>query len=95
MFNDIKHSYLADQAGDDGHLDEQRHDLYNEAQSLSGILDKESIYLTIFVPDYTECCSLPSLKYRWFSLPLMKLQNGEKMQNDISVAEVLEEPGSY
>lgn len=37
----------ADQAGDDGHLDEQGHDLYNEAQSLSDILVKESIYLTI------------------------------------------------
>ncbi|XBH63536.1 uncharacterized protein [Aegilops tauschii subsp. strangulata] len=42
-----RHSYLADQAGGDNLLDEQRHDLYNEAQSLSDILDKESIYLTI------------------------------------------------
>uniref|UniRef100_A0A8I6WFF4 Trimethylguanosine synthase n=1 Tax=Hordeum vulgare subsp. vulgare TaxID=112509 RepID=A0A8I6WFF4_HORVV len=34
-----------DQAGDGSHLDEQRHDLYNEAQSLSD--DKESIYPSV------------------------------------------------
>lgn len=38
---------ICDQAGDDSHLDEQRHDFYNEAQSLPDIPDKESIYVTI------------------------------------------------
>ncbi|KAM3413242.1 hypothetical protein ACQJBY_004425 [Aegilops geniculata] len=60
-----------DQAGDDSHLDEQRHDLYNEAQSLSDIRDKESIYPSVIAT-------------------INEVQDGENMQNDSSVAEVLE-----
>ncbi|VAH11551.1 unnamed protein product [Triticum turgidum subsp. durum] len=61
-----------DQAGDNGHLDEQRHDLYyNEAQSLSDIPDKESIYPSVIAT-------------------IDEVQDGENMQNDSSVAEVLE-----
>ncbi|XP_037428761.1 uncharacterized protein LOC119294634 isoform X2 [Triticum dicoccoides] len=61
-----------DQAGDNSHLDEQRHDLYyNEAQSLSDIPDKESIYPSVIAT-------------------IDEVQDGENMQNDSSVAEVLE-----
>uniref|UniRef100_A0A453A2Y8 WW domain-containing protein n=1 Tax=Aegilops tauschii subsp. strangulata TaxID=200361 RepID=A0A453A2Y8_AEGTS len=59
------------QAGDDSHLDEQRHDLYSEAQSLSDIPDKESIYPSVIAT-------------------IDEVQDGENMQNDSSVAEVLE-----
>uniref|UniRef100_A0A453P7M2 Uncharacterized protein n=1 Tax=Aegilops tauschii subsp. strangulata TaxID=200361 RepID=A0A453P7M2_AEGTS len=93
-----RHSYLADQAGGDNLLDEQRHDLYNEAQSLSDILDKESIYLTIQgVPNYIKCCSLASLTYRWFSLTphlyvatIDEAQDAENVENHISLAKMLE-----
>ncbi|VAH23688.1 unnamed protein product [Triticum turgidum subsp. durum] len=60
-----------DQAGDNSHLDEQRHDLYNEAQSLSDITDKESIYPSAIAT-------------------INEVQDAENMQNDSSVAELLE-----
>ncbi|KAI5020736.1 hypothetical protein ZWY2020_045624 [Hordeum vulgare] len=61
------------------HLDEQRHDLYNEAQSLSG--DK-SRYIQ-GVPDYTNVVP-------FVIATIDEVQDGENRQNDSSVAEALE-----
>ncbi|EMS52993.1 hypothetical protein TRIUR3_33878 [Triticum urartu] len=66
------------QAGGDNHLDEQRHDLYNEAQSLSDRVD---------ISNYP----------RWFSLTphlyvatIDEAQDGENVENHISLAKMLE-----
>ena len=49
------------------------------------------------MPDCTKCCSLASLTYRWFSLTphlyvatIDEAQDGENVENHISLAKMLE-----